>query len=420
MSAEAVTLIVLALGSGLLLGALLTYLILHTRQRQLEQQHSALSATLEAERRANDDKLSLLEQSRQQLGESFKALSGDALRHNNEAFLSLAREQLKQLHLQAEGELSKKEKGFEALITPIREALEKTERQMRQMENERKEAQGAIYKHLESVVQTQQGLQQETRRLVDALRRPEVRGQWGEMTLRRLAELAGMVDHCDFFEQESLQTDAGTLRPDMVVRLPGGRELVIDAKTPLDAYLSAIEAASDEQRTAELVRHARKVRERVRELASKSYWSQFKHSPDFVVLFIPGEQFLSSALDQDRELLEYAMQQRVILATPTTLVALLRAVAYGWRQEALAENAEQIRHLGAELYERLAVFADHLGKLGKSLDNGVKHYNAAVGSFDSRVLSSARKFTEMGIHAKKPIEQPEQVEKGARSLDSGS
>lgn len=404
---------------GLVIGAAVTYLRLQTRTRQLEQYNSALSATLEAERRAHSDKLSDLEQARQQLTESFKALSGDALRHNNEAFLSLAREQLKQLHLQAEAGLGKKEQSFQALITPIKEALERTESQIRQMENERKEAQGAIYKHLESVVLTQQSLQSETRRLVDALRRPEVRGQWGEMTLRRLAELSGMVDHCDFYEQEGTQTENGLLRPDMIVRLPGGRELIIDAKTPLDAYLSAIEASNDELRATELQRHARKVRDRVRELASKSYWSQFKNSPDFVVLFIPGEQFLSSALDQDPALLEYAMQQRVILATPTSLVALMRAVAYGWRQEVLAENAEQIRHLGAELYERLAVFADHLGKLGKSLDNSVKHYNSAVGSFDGRVLISARKFTEMGIHRKKEIDQPEQIEKGVRTIESG-
>lgn len=414
------TLLFLCLGLifGTLLGGLITYLRQHRLIRELEQANSALNATLDAERNAQQDKLSALEHARKQLSESFSALSGEALRHNNETFLSLAREQLKQLHIQSENELNKKEKSFEAMVAPIRETLEKTERQMRLMENERKEAQGAIYKHLETVVQTQQTLQSETRKLVDALRRPEVRGQWGELTLRRLVELAGMVDQCDFFEQESKQTEHGQLRPDMIVRLPGGRELVVDAKTPLDAYLSAIEASTDAQRGIEMTRHARKVRERVKELASKSYWSQFKHTPDFVVLFIPGEQFLSSALDQDKELLEFAIQQRVILATPTTLIALLRAVAYGWRQEALAENAEHIRLLGTELYERLNTFAEHLAKLGKSIDSSVKHYNSAVGSFDSRVLSSARKFTEMGIHSKKEIEQPEQIEKGLRSLEA--
>jgi DNA recombination protein RmuC len=286
------------------------------------------------------------------------------------------------------------------------------------MEHERKEAYGALSKHLETMTQTQQALQGETANLVKALSRPEVRGQWGEMTLKRLAELAGMVEHCDFYEQEHTNTAEGALRPDMIVRMPGGREIVVDVKTPLDAYLSAVEATSDGEKDMHLLRHTKNVRKRVQELASKGYWNQFAKSPDFVVLFIPGDQFLSVALDKDRALLEDAMQQKVILATPTSFVALLRAVAYGWRQEALAENAEHIRQVGEELYGRLATFAEHLQKSGKSLNSSVQHFNKALSSFDSRVLPGARKFSEMGIATKKKVESIDQIETAVRNLES--
>jgi DNA recombination protein RmuC len=294
--------------------------------------------------------------------------------------------------------------------------LEKTEQQIRFVEKERKEAYGALHKHLETMAATQANLQSETRNLVKALRRPEVRGQWGEMTLKRLVELAGMVEHCDFYEQETVQTTDGRQRPDMIVRLPDGRDIVVDVKTPLDAYLNAVESTEDEPRQQELVRHARNVRQRVTELASKAYWSQFSSAPDFVVLFIPGEQFLSAALDQDRSLLEDALAQHVILATPTSFVALLRAIAYGWRQDQMTRNAEKIRDTGEDLYKRLLTFTAHLQKLGNSLDSSIHHYNRAVGSFDSRVIPGAQKFTEMGINASEEIEAPDQIEVGTRSL----
>lgn len=366
-----------------------------------------LETTLAMERKAAQEKLTGLEH-------TFTALSARALQSNNQAFLQLAQETLKQFHIQAKGDLDQKEKAVEELLKPIRQALEKTGEQIHLIEKERKEAYGSLTRYLETLSLTQQQLQGETRNLVQALRRPEVRGQWGELTLRRLAELAGMVEHCDFSEQVHTATENGHLRPDMIVRMPGGREIVIDVKTPLDAYLSAVEAADDETRRQHLAHHARKVRERVRELAGKAYWSQFQRAPDFVVLFIPGEQFLSAALDYDRTLIEDALEQKVILTTPTSFVALLRAVAYGWRQEQLAANADRIREIGSELYTRLGVFSEHLVKLGRSLEGAVNDYNRAIGSYESKVLPGARRFPEMGINAGRAMEEPRPIEKKLR------
>ena len=403
-----------------IVGAWLTWLRLNGRIANLSQRNAELNTTLELERKTHVEKLETLEQARTQLSETFGHLSSQALKHNSEEFLKLAQENLKQFHTKAQGDLSQKEQAIENLLKPIKEALNKTEQQIRAMEHERKEAYGSLTKHLETMAQTQQALQGETRNLVKALSRPEVRGQWGEMTLKRLAELAGMVEHCDFYEQEHTNTEDGAMRPDMIVRMPGDREIVVDVKTPLDAYLSAVEATDDTERETHLVRHTKNVRKRVQELASKGYWNQFAHSPDFVVLFIPGDQFLSTALDHDHNLLEDAMQQKVILATPTSFVALLRAVAYGWRQESLAKNAEQIRQVGEELYGRLGTFADHLGKMGKSLNSSVQHFNKAVSSFDSRVIPSVRKFSEMGISAKKEVEGLEQIELATRDVEARS
>ena len=289
------------------------------------------------------------------------------------------------------------------------------------MEKERREAYGSLTRHLETMAESNQQLQRETRHLVQALRRPEVRGQWGEMTLKRLAELAGMVEYCDFYEQEQVEGEEGErLRPDMVVRMPDSREVIVDAKTPLDAYLSAVEASDDQSRKQELARHARNMRQRVRELASKGYWQQFKHAPDFVVLFVPGDQFLNAALDVDHQLLEDALADKVILATPTSLVALLRAVAYGWRQKSLAENAENIQQIGEEFYTRLANFTELFGKLGRSLESSVSNFNKAVGSFDARLLPSARKFSELGIKTRKEPAETAQIEKAVRTVESES
>lgn len=401
--------------AALLIGFLLAKLLANKPLSQLQGENARLQAELEAERRLAQERIATLEQAREQLTSSFAALSGQALRHNNEEFLRLARENLSQHQGIAQAELEKKEKSFEALVKPIREALEKTEQQVHHMEKERREAFGSLSQHLQLMLDSQRELRAETHNLVSALRRPEVRGQWGEMTLKRLVELAGMVEHCDFSEQVHQQSDeGGAIRPDMIVRMPDQRELVIDAKTPLDAYLSAVEAKSDEERDAHLLRHARKLREHMKELASKAYWNQFKRSPDFIVLFVPGDQFLSSALQFDTALLEDAIKNKVILATPTSLIALLRAVAFGWRQQSVAENAEKIRELGEQLYHRVATLTDHLAKLGKSLGASVDHYNKTLGSLERQLLPSARRFTELGIHAKKPLDQPLPLENTAR------
>lgn len=371
-----------------------------------------LQTTLELERRGAQEKLGALDK-------SFATLSQQALKDNSQAFLQLANESLKQFHTLASTDLTQKEKAIENLVKPLAEALAKTELQIRSMEKERQEAYGSLTRHLQSMAETQQQLQGETRNLVQALRRPEVRGQWGELALKRLAELAGMVEHSDFHEQVQINTEAGRMRPDMVVHLPGGREIVVDAKTPLDAYLSAIEAPDLETRKKYFEQHARKVRERVKELAAKAYWDQFQNAPDFVVLFIPGEQFLGAALDVDRGLFEDALRQKIILATPANFVALLRTVAYGWRQEALAENAQKIRDVGEDLYNRLAVFSEHLARLGRSLGSAVGDYNKAVGSYEAKVLPGARKFADMGVGGTRALEEPEQIEKGLRDVPPG-
>ena len=397
---------------------LIVYLLAQTKQKKLEQENISLRTTLDIERNANKEKLLALEQARIQMEHTFRSLSSQALKNNNEEFLKLANENLKQFQNNAKNDLTEKEKAIETLIKPIKDALVKSEQQIHAIEKDRKHAYGALQPHLETMSLNQSALQNETRNLVQALRRPEVRGQWGEMTLKRLAELAGMVEHCDFVTQESMQSEDGLQRPDMIVRMPDGREIVVDVKTPLDAYLTAVEASTDEEREIALQRHCKNVKQRVNELASKAYWNQLKNTPDFVVLFIPGDQFLSTALDYDSGLLEDALSKQIILATPTSFVALLRAVAYGWRQEQLAANADKIRDIGEELYQRLATFSDHLAKLGKSMDSSAKHFNNAVGSFDTRILPSARKFKELGINEKKSINQPEQIETATRSLET--
>ncbi|HVN41185.1 MAG TPA: DNA recombination protein RmuC [Steroidobacteraceae bacterium] len=411
MNAVASLAIALALGAGFLAGLLVGRRRAHAVELELAAAR-ANEQTAEAARQEREQALALAEQ---RLRAGFENAASEALRGNSEVFLQIARAALGQQQETALRNLTEREKSVEAMLTPVREALARTHEQIARIEKERAESFGALRNSLEGVALGQQALQRETRNLVTALRRPEVRGQWGEMTLKRLAELAGMVEHCDFTEQVHVAGEAGALRPDMVVNMPDGRQLVVDVKTPLDAYLAAAEASSDEERATALRRHALAVQERVRQLAQKAYWAQFEHSPDFVVLFIPGDQFLSAAVAELPNLLEDAIRQHVIIATPTSFVALLKAVAYGWRQNALAENALRIQELGEDLYKRLATFSVHLAKVGRALGQGVDAYNSAVGSLERQVLPGARKFTELGLRPAKEIEELAPVEKLARA-----
>jgi len=403
-----------ALAVGCVLGGLFTAWRARARTEALHVELAILKSQAKSEAQLEEERQQALKLAVERVTSVFDSVAGQSLRSNSEMFLKLAREHLGQHQQTAAAALGEREKAIETMLTPIREALAKTEQQMARIEKERAEAFGSLKSSLESVALGQQALQRETRTLVNALRRPEVRGQWGEMTLRRLAELAGMIEHCDFTEQMHVRTDEGSLRPDMIVHMPDGRDLVVDVKTPLDAYLEAVDAQTDELRAVALRRHAQQITDRVRQLGAKSYWSQFEKSPDFVILFIPGDQFLSAALAEAPTLLEDAIRQDVIITTPSSFVALLKAVAYGWRQMALAQNAETIRTLAEDLYKRLAVFATHLTKMGRNLGTTVDAFNSAVGSLERQVLPGARKFTELGVRPDREIEQVEPIDRLTR------
>jgi len=335
----------------------------------------------------------------------------DVVNVERERSLELARFQLEG----AFGELAR-----ESLVQPIREALAKTETQIQNIERDRIDAFATFRSQMEVIATGQTLLSRETRNLVTALRRPDVRGQWGEITLKRLVELSGMTAHVDFTVQHHQTTESGAIRPDMIVHMPERRDIVVDVKTPLDAYLAAVEAQDDAERSVQLRRHAQIVGARVRELSSKQYWSQFEDSPEFVVLFLPGDQFLTAALQENQGLIDESLRQNVMLATPTSLVALLKAVAYGWKQTVLADNAAEIRRLGEDLYKRLAVFGEHLGKLGKSLGSSVDSFNKAVGSLEQQILPAARRFPELGLRVQRDIEVIEPVGTLARTPRAGS
>lgn len=406
---------------ALLGGALAGWLVARRRSHELEIELATARGELKSVEDIAREREQALELATQRLRSGFEGVASEALRGNSEVFLQIARQVLGQQQETALRNLTEREKAVETLLAPVREALQRTHEQIARIEKERAETFGALRTSIETVALGQASLQRETRNLVTALRRPEVRGQWGEMTLKRLVELAGMVQHCDFVEQVHVAGEDGALRPDMIVNMPDGRQLVVDVKTPLDAYLAAAEAATDEDRAAAIHRHALAVQERVRQLSQKAYWSQFEHSPDFVVLFIPGDQFLSAAVGEIPSLLEDAIRQHVIVATPTSFVALLKAVAYGWRQNALAENALHIQELGEDLYKRLATFTGHLAKVGRTLGQSVEAYNSAVGSLERQVLPGARKFTELGLRPAKEIEEAAPVDKLARPLlESGA
>lgn len=398
-----------ALLLGLTLGALIAWLVAGRRQARLE-------AILNNQDALQRERESAFEAARAQLTTAFSDLANQSLKSNSENFLRLAEQNLGAQQDKAKRDFGDREKAIEDLVKPISEALHASQKQITELEKSRSEAYGGIKSQLESMQLGQQSLAQETQNLVKALRRPEVRGRWGEITLRRLVELAGMVEHCDFQEQVHSVGEDQIIRPDMIVRMPDKRDLVVDVKTPLDAYLEAVEAKDDAQRQLGLQRHARNVREHIRSLSSKAYWAQFTNSPEFVIMFIPGDQFLSAALSEDPDLIETALAQQIILATPTSFVALLKAVAYGWRQLALADNAQEIRVLAEDLYGRLATFVSHMNKVGRQLGSSVESYNRAVGSLERKVLPGARKFIELGIHAKKKLEKIETLDPVPRTM----
>ncbi|HET8698532.1 MAG TPA: DNA recombination protein RmuC [Gammaproteobacteria bacterium] len=400
MSVDAVWLYCLGAAA---LGLLAGWLLGARRAGALRHELAVKEAELRQRASLDVERERALELASERLGSAFGELADRQFRSHTETFLKLARESLSVHQERAKGELAAREQAIDALVRPIRDALIRAEAQLQELDKTSRATHGSVAAQLELLAASQQLLSVETRNLVNALRRPEGRGQWGEITLRRLVELAGMVEHCDFVTQSHQATDTGAVRPDMVIHLPEDRVLVVDVKTPLDAYLEATEAPGDAERRAALERHGGIVAGRVRELAGKAYWSQFEKSPEYAILFIPGDQFLSAALAERPELLDEALRQNIILATPTSLVALLKAVAYGWQQVSLAANAAEIRGLAVQLYERLATFSAHLGVLGKELGDGVKAFNRSVGSLERMVLPSARRFTDLGVKPRQPL-----------------
>jgi DNA recombination protein RmuC len=401
--------------------------------RQIERCHqetAEIRLSLESERRARTEAQARLEAAQQNLQEqkrlledatvkltdTFKALSGEALKSNNQSFLELAKSSLEAVTVEAKGDLSKRQEAVDGLIKPLQETLNRYEEQIRAMEEKRQAAYGGLEEQVKALSSAHAQLQKETGNLVMALRTPQVRGRWGEVTLHRVVELAGMSDHCDYAEQTTIGSEGGPLRPDMIVHLPADREIVVDAKVSLDAYLDALSASSEEERKAALARHAQQLRTHMNKLAAKSYWEYLPKAPEFVVMFIPGESFFAAAVDCDHSLIEDGMAKQVVLATPTTLIALLRAVAYGWQQAKVAENAQVISELGKQLYERLRTFVEHIESMGNSLRKALDAHDRAVGSLESRVLPAARRFKELGATAGDEIVALEPINRAPRSL----
>jgi len=429
---------------GLLFGSVIAALVLRSRsagisarlslrEKELEAEKASLArlqqaytdvvagkarveSALESERKTSNEKIELVTRASEELRNAFKAMASDALKSNNSSFLVIAEETLKRFQSQAKGDLDARQKAVSDMVAPVRDSLNKVDAQIQQMEVARGDAYGELRSQVQSLITTQKELQSQTGNLVRALRTPNVRGRWGEIQLRRVVEIAGMLPYCDFTEQESVTTESGRLRPDLIVKLPGGKHVVVDAKTPLQAFLEAFETTDEDARRVCLANHARQVRDHMNTLSGKKYWEQFDATPEFVVMFLPGETFFSAALEQDSSLIEHGVLNRVIPASPTTLIALLKAVNYGWNQEKLARNAQQISALGKELHDRLRLLAVHITSVGTGLDRAVESYNKAVGSLESRVLVSARKFAELGASVADDIPELEPIETTARAL----
>ena len=371
---------------------------------------------LDEARKGFEEQKALIDTMKKEMTDTFNALSSAALKSSSEDFLRLASESLGKVVTDTKGRLGEHQIAMDGMIKPLYESLKRYEEQIKTMEEGRHKAYGSLEEQLRTLASTQESLQKETSNLVSALRKPQVRGRWGEMQLRRVAELSGMSVHCDFTEQQSVDTEKGKIRPDMIVHLPMDREIVVDSKVSLEAYLDTVNASTDEEKRSTLEKHAQQVRAHMVKLASKEYWSQFKQSPEFVVLFIPGESFLGAAVEVDSSLIEDGIEKRVIIATPTTFIALLRAIAYGWRQEQVTKNAQEISDLGRQLYERISTLAQHFDNVGKGLEKAIGSYNKAVGSMESRVLPTVRKFRELGVTGAEEIPVLEQVDQVPRNL----
>jgi DNA recombination protein RmuC len=388
-----------------------------TSLRASHDEVARLKADLEGERRAGTERSEAFRRASEELGEKFKALSRDALKDNNQSFLDLARATLEKFQESAKGDLELRQKSIDQLVKPLKESLEKVDGKIGEMEKTRAGAYSELREQVRALATSQLQLQAETGNLVKALRTPHIRGRWGEIQLRRVVELAGMLQYCDFTEQETVTTEDGRIRPDVIVRLPGNRTIVVDAKVPFEAFYESISTTDEKVRLEKLSEHARLVRAHIGHLSRKSYWESVQPTPEFVLLFLPGENFYSAALEHDPKLIEDGVNQGVIIATPTTLIALLKAVSYGWRQEQMAANAHEVGRMGKDLYDRLRTFTNHFAEIGKGLDRALESYNKGVGSLEARVLVTARKFKERGAIAGEEIETVEPIDKSTRALN---